>query len=281
MAVPLNERSTAGPNAGSQTAGCTEASGAARLRLLNSMPKQHQEYFFKVIRNECARYIALTSDPGVWQPGLGELSSEVFAKLLGASGIGMEGFSRVRSDEEVPTVWAISDDPERDERVVWLIDQVGGQRALMHRQEDIRRRLHGGKWKDGGYRQVQLETEHIKDLSVPPDDPQCQKDIRDAWHGLLNAAVSEFRAGDDILLLLDLMAHDPEVRARFRKGWPVSQIVSALNLKYPISPWNDNRVENAKKRLKNWIARLKRIHGLDADALKDLFARRGRQGLKI
>lgn len=275
MAVARNERSAAGPSAGSRTAGRIEGLAAVRLRVLHSLPKQHQAYFFRVIRELCGRYVASRRDSSI---DTSELSSEVFAKLLGASGIGMEGFSRFRANEEVPTVWAISDDPERDERVVWLIDQVGGQRALMHRQEDIRRRLHGGKSKGGEYRQVPLKTEHIKDLSIPPDDPHCQRDIRDAWYGLLKMAASEFKAGDDVLLLLDLMAHDPEVRARFRKEWPVCQIVRALNVKYPTSPWNDDRVENAKKRLKNWIVRLKRIHGLDTDDLEDVFARRGRQG---
>jgi len=55
----------------------------------------------------------------------------------------MEHDPGVNSGEEAPTMWAISDNPKRDERVVWLIDQVGGQQALKHRYEDIRRRLHG------------------------------------------------------------------------------------------------------------------------------------------
>jgi hypothetical protein len=122
---------------------------------------------------------------------------------------------------------------------------------------------------------VQLETEHVKGLSVQPDDPHHEEDVRKVWQGLLAMAVSEFNPGADVLHLLDLMARDAEVRADFGAEWPVSQIVSALNLKHPIPPWNDDRVENAKKRLKNWIVRLKRIHGLDADALRDLFARRG------
>jgi hypothetical protein len=203
------------------------------------------------------------------------LSSEAVAKLLGVSGIGMEGDPSVNSGDEVPTKWAISDDPERDERIAWLIDQVGGRHALKHRHEDIRRIRHGGKWRGYGYRQVQLETEHVKGLSVQPDDPHHEEDVRKVWQGLLAMAVSEFNPGADVLHLLDLMARDAEVRADFGAEWPVSQIVSALNLKHPIPPWNDDRVENAKKRLKNWIVRLKRIHGLDADALRDLFARRG------
>jgi hypothetical protein len=76
---------------------------------------------------------------------------------------------------------------------------------------------------------------------------------------------------------LGLMADDHEVQAAFGAEWPVAKLVRALNLKHPIPPWYDYRIENAKKRLKNWIVRLKRIHDLDADGLTDLFARRGRE----
>jgi hypothetical protein len=231
--------------------------------------------FFFVIRNLCRRYIAavLPYDSSI---DTRELFSEVIAKLLGVSGIAKHD-PGVNSGEEVPKMWAISDNPKRDERVVWLIDQVGGQQALKHRYEDIRRRLHGGKWRNNGYRQVQLETAHIEGLSVEPDDPHHEDDVRNVWRGLLAMAVSEFEPGADVLLVLDLMAHDYEVLGGFGAEWPVSQMVSALNLKHPIPPWNDDRVENAKKRLKNWIVRLKRIRGLDASDLMDLFARRGRK----
>jgi len=117
----------------------------------------------------------------------------------------------------------------------------------------------------------------MEGLSAEPGDPHDDDDVRRVWRGLLAMAASEFRPGADVLLLLDLMAHDYEVQAGFGAEWPVSQMVSALNLKHPIPSWNDDRVENAKKRLKNWIVRLKRIRGLDASDLMDLFARRGRE----
>jgi hypothetical protein len=228
----------------------------------------------------CTQYIATVSrrDSSIdREREADELSSEAVAKLLGASGIGMEHGLGANSGEEVPTMWDISDNPERDERVAWLINQVGGQQVLKHRHEDIRRSRHGGKWRGDGYRQVQLETEHIKDLSVQPDDPHHEEDMRKVWRGLLAMAKSEFEPEADVLLLLASMAQDHEVQASFGAEWPVSQMVGALNLRHPVPPWNDDRVENAKKRLKSWIVRLKRIHGLDADALKDLFARRGRK----
>jgi hypothetical protein len=277
MAVPLKKRASAEPGAGSQTAGGMEESATRRLHVVKSLPPRHLACVYKLIRKLCLTHIADASrrDPSIDSEGeVDDLSSEVFAKLFVASRTRMEGDPFVG---EVPTEWEISDDPLRDTRVIWLIDQVGGQQALKHRQEDIRRNLHGGKWRGNGYRQVQLETEHAEGLIVEPDDPHREQDARKAWRGLLRMAVSEFKPGDDVLLLLDVMAHDHEVRAGFGKEWPIRQIVSALNLKYPIPPWRDDRVENAKKRLKNWIMRLMRIHGLDADDLKELFARQGRE----
>jgi hypothetical protein len=258
------------------TAGGVKAA-TARLRLLKSLPRQHQAYFFKRIRELCMEYIVAASrrDSSIdCHQEAEELRSEVFFKLFGSSDIVVEHDFGIIS-KKIPT--AISDDPGQDERVIWLILQVGGPGALKHRHEDIRRRNRGGKWRDEGYRQVQLEMAHIAGLSVEPDDPYHEIYLRMVWRGLLKTAVSQFRPGVDVLLLLDVMAHDPEVRAGFGAEWPVSQIVSALNQINPVPPWNDDRVDNAKKRLKNWIVRLKRIYGLDTDGLKDLFARRGRE----
>jgi hypothetical protein len=281
-AVALNKRATAtvspaGPakRSGPGTARDADGPAAARLRVLDSLPRRHQNYFFEFIRDLCARYIAGTSrrDPSI---DVRELFNEVMAKLVGVSGVGTEHDPGIDSGEEIPTMWAVSDDPKRDERVAWLIGRVGGQQALKHRHEDIRRRRHGGKSKGDGYRQVQLEKAHIEGLSVEPDDPHHDEDIRKTWRGLLLMALEKFDPGTDVLLLLNLMAHDHEVGAAFGAEWPISQMVSALNRKHPFPPWNDDRVENAKRRLKNWIVRLKRIHGLNEDDLKDLFARRGR-----
>jgi hypothetical protein len=276
MAVALNKRSTAEPNAGSGTQGGVEGSATFRLRVLDSLPRPYQDQFIEIIRERCKDYIAAASRSdwriGEWEAD--ELSSEVFAKMLGVSGIGMVHDPAVDSGKEVP---AIPDNWTYCERVTWLVDQVGGPQALKHRHEDIRRRRHGGKWRGGGYRQVQLKTAHVEGLSVKPDDPHREEDARKAWRGLLAMAASEFKPAADALLLLGLMARDPEVQAGFGAEWPVSKLVSALNLKHPIPPWNDDRVENAKKRLKNWIVRLKRIHGLSTDDLEDLFARRGRK----
>jgi hypothetical protein len=84
-----------------------------------------------------------------------ELLSEVMAKLLGVgSSSGAEDDPRqanhvsqsAPSDEQWPSAASFqtnSDAPEQDERVRWLIQEVGGRRALKHRFEDMRRRRWG------------------------------------------------------------------------------------------------------------------------------------------
>jgi len=80
---------------------------------------------------------------------------------------------------------------------------------------------------------------------------------------------------------LQVLAHDPEVQAGFGVEWPVRKITEALNIIYPVPPWNDDRVENAKKRLRNWIGGIKRDHGLDQTDLLALFARYGRANAAV
>jgi hypothetical protein len=259
------------------TTGGVRGLAAARLRVLNALPRRHQDHFFEVVRTLCTRYIALASrhDPKLDRESEGlELFSEVIAKLLGVTGAGGEQNDEGAGDNH--PAWTISDDPKRDERVAWLIDQIGGPHALKHRYEDIRRRRHGGKWREGSYRQVQLEAEHIEHLGVDADDPHHDDDVRQIWRGVMAMAASEFDAKADVLVLLTLMAQDPDIQAGFGAAWPIAQMVDVLNRRYPDTRWNDDRVENAKKRLKNWIGRLQRAHGLDANDLMDLFARHGR-----
>jgi hypothetical protein len=90
--------------------------------------------------------------------------------------------------------------------------------------------------------------------------------VRLAWQGLLAAAQRQFAPHTDA-----------DVQAAFGGEWPIRQIVSALNARYPIPPWSDDRVDNAKKRLKNWINRLAHDHGFDSIDLMALFARGARE----
>lgn len=244
-----------------------------RLRVLNSLPRRHQDYFFAEVRRLCAAYIAsLGVPPSERQSATLELVSEVMAKLAGASALSGERTDVHGSGHGLPDANTISDDPRRDGRVVWLIGEVGGSSALRHRQEDIRRRLHG-RWREGGYRIAQLDDEHIAELAVDPEDPHRDQDSRKIWQGVLAAATSHFGPEEDVSILLDLLAHNDQIQTAFGTEWPVSDIVVALNKKHPHPPWTDDRVDNAKRRLRNWIGRIKRDYGLDSIGLMDLFAR--------
>jgi hypothetical protein len=59
--------------------------------------------------------------------------------------------------------------------------------------------------------------------------------------------------------------------------WPVGRLVTILNAEFSPPPWSDDRIENAKKRLLNWVQRLMRQNGLDATDLEAVFARVARQ----
>jgi hypothetical protein len=59
--------------------------------------------------------------------------------------------------------------------------------------------------------------------------------------------------------------------------WPVGRLATVLNAEFSPPPWSDDRVENAKKRLMNWVQRLMRQNGLDDTDLEAVFARVARQ----
>ena len=46
-----------------------------------------------------------------------------------------------------------------------------------------------------------------------------------------------------------------------------------LNAEFSPPSWSDDRVENARKRLLNWVQRLMRQNGLDATDVEAVFAR--------
>jgi hypothetical protein len=57
----------------------------------------------------------------------------------------------------------------------------------------------------------------------------------------------------------------------------VQTLIKLLNVFCAPPPWNDDRVDSAKRRLTRWIKGLMRKNGLDAIDLEGLFARVGRQ----
>jgi len=251
------------------------ADGATRLSVLNSLPRQHQDYFFEAVRNICVSFVVSRGVPSADRDAESlELFSEVMAKLLGATAAG-EGWQTKGGDEPRPD-WTAHADPKRDGRVSWLVAEIGGRQALAHRHEDMRRRLYG-RWKEGGYKVEQLAEEHVADLTVEPIDPLEDEDNRRAWRGLLAAAKTEFEPNEDVSVLLDLLASDSEIQAGFGSEWPVRQIVDTLNRRKLVRPWNDDRVDNAKKRLKAWIGRIRRKYQIDPGDLMHLFAQYARK----
>ena len=279
--------------------------GEMALRVLHSLPAQHEKYFYQEIRRRCMNQMASLGVPlAERSSAAGELLSEVMAKLLGVgSSTGAESdaqradqIARVFDGEQLPSAASFqtnADDPEKDERVHWLIQEVGGRRALNHRFEDIRRRR-WGRAQGFGYRMVQIsalsnagpEADRDEDILAQQEqrdgqqeeneDPHHNRDIRRAWTGMLAVASTRFKPHEDARKLLDLLARDPDVQAGFGLEWPVRKIVDALNIMDPDPPWNDDRIENAKKRLRNWIGGIKREYGLDQTDLLALFARYGR-----
>ena len=255
----------------------TKTDGAARLSVLNSLPRQHQDYFFEVVRKLCAAVVASRGAPGADRESESlELFSEVMAKLLGATATGDAQHAETKGGEEIKPNLTVHKSPQQDGRVAWLVAEIGGRQALAHRLEDIRRRLYG-RWREGSYKVEQLADEHTASLAVDPIDPHEDEDNRRAWRGLLAAAKSEFEPNEDVSILLDLLASDSEIQAGFGSEWPVKKIVDTLNRRNPARPWNDDRVDNAKKRIKGWIGRIRRNYQVDPTDLMHIFAQYARK----
>jgi hypothetical protein len=286
--------------------------GKMALRVLHSLPSQHEKFFYREIRKLCMNFVTSLGLPLTDRTSVAaELLSEVMAKLLGAGSStniddDMMQASRITPKSPSHDQWPFDssfqtnmDTPEQDDRVRWLINAVGGRRALEHRFEDMRRQR-WGRWHGLGYRTSQISAPanvdpgidrdeemftqqdgHTRELPEDYEDPHHDRDVRRAWTGMLAIASRQFKPHEDVQKLLQVLAHDPEVQAGFGVEWPVRKIVEALNIIDPDPPWNDDRVENAKKRLRNWIGGIKRDHGLDQTDLLALFARYGRANVAV
>jgi hypothetical protein len=254
-----------------------------RLRMFNALPKRHQEHVYAEVRKMCAAYLAAVGGPAGHRD---ELVSEVFAQqlldvaVLPSPDYGDQVKQKVEIQEEqlsqLPSGLVVDEhDPKRDGRVAWLIAEIGGRRALSHRYEDMRRRQFGGKWRPSGYYPM-VQPSALSDVPKEPVDgeaDQAASDLEQIWKGLLILAQAPkcFPANDDVLLLVKLLVEDANVRASYGPSWPISMIVKIMNERHPARPWNDDRVDNAKRRLVNWVERLRRIQGLDMVDLEALF----------
>ncbi len=102
-------------------------------------------------------------------------------------------------------------------------------------------------------------------------------DSRRAWDGLVKLAAHQFGPDDDVVALVSVLGSDGETQDAFGTQWPIGKIVRALNGRSRGDSWNDDRVENAKRRLTKCIARVRQAHGLDAVDLRALLARYSRE----
>jgi len=174
-------------------------------------------------------------------------------------------------------------EPIHDARVIWVVEETCNRQALLHRYEDVRRRDRGGKWDGSGYPLVAVDDNKLELLSGhydPADDDTNSLQVEDsqsAWRGLIRLAEHHFGADDDVVALIRILASDPDTQESFGSQWPIGKIVRALNAGGEGARWNDDRVENAKRRLTKFIGRFKAEHGLDAVDLRALLARYARQ----
>jgi hypothetical protein len=248
------------------------ARGHLRLHVLWSLPEGHQRYLFEEVHKLCRNHLrSQRVPPSEMTPE--ELVSEVWQKLLGTV--------RLLNDEAPdsfpvnPADWSVDPHiPERDGRVVWLVEEIGGSEALAHRCEDILRQRYGRSLPGRGRRFLQLSCEDEIDPDPSGTKPLEETDIRYVWRGLLATAALVFPPSDDVSMLLRLMAEDPDILGDSSNGrWPVRLLVALLNSRFPPPTWNGDRVDNAKRRLINWISRLMRKNRLDATDLEALFAK--------
>jgi hypothetical protein len=252
-------------------------SGTFALRVLGTLPRAHQAFVFHEIGGLCRQY--LRSNPeAASEISSEELVSEVWAKLIGSITMPDPSDAAERSNFPDPRDWTIDPHvPENDGRVVWLIREVGGPRALAHRCEDIRRRRWGRATPGVGRPLVQ--PAELPAIETEPDEGGLgPADAVNIWRGVLITAERTFQPDDDVCKLLRMLAKVPgALDGSHGSRWPVGRLVTILNAEFSSPPWSDDRVENAKKRLLNWVQRLMRQNGLDATDLEAVFARVARQ----
>jgi hypothetical protein len=256
-----------------------QARAELRLRLLRSLPERHQRYLFEEIRKVCRDFLRNRGVPSS-ELTAEELLSEIWQKLLGAVSVGA-GETIDLCSGDLTRVSIDPDVPERDGRVVWLIEEIGGAMAIAHRREDILRARFGRSYAGSGRPLVQPEGDSVfADLASDADaaDALQAADGRRVWRGMLAMIALEFEAGDDLSMLLQLLSEQPTLFQDSPGGqWPIMDIVNQLNKRFPLPAWTSDRVDNAKRRLMNWIRRLKRKKGLDDVDLEALFARVARE----
>jgi hypothetical protein len=251
--------------------------GDLRLRVLCSLPSTHQQYLFKEIRVLCRNYLRKCLVPAA-EVTPEELVSEIWQKLLGTVSLDDEQTEELTA---LPPEWSVDlDAPERDGRVVWLIREIGGFAAIAHRLEDISRQRHGRFQPGRGRPIVQLgDEDEPAEIASGREEPNMFHDVdaRRIWRGLVITANLQFQAHDDVLMLLRVMDDVRDILDESSGQWPIKRMVDLLNTHFPPPSWTDDRVDNAKRRLLNWIKHLRQTHGFDTTDLEGLLARVARK----
>ena len=270
MAVP--ESRLSGRIRGERRAPALEG-GTFALRVLWTLPQAHQGFLFREIRGLCRDYLRRKPEDAS-EISCEELVSEVWAKLIGKITVPDPNDAGKESNFPDPGDWTIDQQvPENDGRVVWLIREIGGPQALAHRCEDIRQRR-WGRTTPGVGRPIVQPPEFPPEVETDPDEGGLEPaDAVNIWRGVLITAKRTFQPDDDVWKLLRMLARFPGVLDESSGSrWPVRKLIAILNAEFSPPPWSDNREENAKKRLLNWIQRLMRQNGLDATELRPVCA---------
>jgi hypothetical protein len=270
--VPESHPSSRSTQSGSTLARLSDEGGSRALRLavVASLPARHQKYLFEKVQSLCAGWLR-RNRISVSEVSADELASEIWMKLVAFISTTDDPFCE--PFDANPDDWsADTNNPESDGRVIWLIAEIGGSLAIGHRYEDLRRRRHGRKGElvqsdgEGGLRETAGESDG-------PTEAQRKEDAQRVWRGLLITAADEFRPGEDVSLLLKLLADQPDILDDSSGGqWPVRRIVALLSNRPPPRSWSEDQVDNAKRRLLNWVTRLMRKNRLDSTDLEGLFA---------
>ncbi|HEX4410938.1 MAG TPA: hypothetical protein VH206_19385 [Xanthobacteraceae bacterium] len=311
--VDLGRQSDAQPSAQGSGSPVWASMTGSQLRLYawSELPDRHRNEVCRQIRLRCEVFIgSLRVDRGQRKTEVDRLVSEVVAHLLRATSLPKNEIAKgeTTKETELPAVRTMSQanagrssaqssavppwlasgqadplEPARDSRIAWMVEETCNRQALLHRYEDVRRRERGGKWDGSGYPLVAVDEQTIEQLSGHYDpaesdaDPLQAEDTRRAWAGLMHLAEHQFGENDDVVSLVRVLAEDRETQDSFGTQWPIGRIVRALNAKPARIPWNDDRVENAKRRLTKFIHRFRQEHGLDAIDLRALLAGYARQ----
>lgn len=285
----------------------------AQLRLYawTQLPDRHRNEVCRQIRMRCEAFIgSVRVERSQRKTEVDRLVSEVVAHLLRATSMpredaeselpamsthrpapGQRETGRADASPPLPALslpWLVTGrldqfEPMRDARVIWVVEETCNRQALFHRHEDVRRRDRGGKWDGSGYPLVAVDDQTIEQLSGHYDPAEQEngtleaEDARQSWRGLAQLAEHHFGAGDDVVALVQVLAQDRDTQDSFGSQWPIGRIVRALNAGQPKAAWNDDRVENAKRRLTKFIVKFKQDNGLDGVDLRALLARYARQ----